>query len=163
MASCRVLVVEDDPDIVMVIRLILEPAGYTMEVATTLAEAHARLSHFPAPQVVIVDRRLPDGDGLEFVRALKARRPEVRVLVLSAVVSALDFRAAHHAGATRVMDKPFEPDELEAAVEELCRQVPADASPGGGDLGRHGGVSPLSGKPPTDLTARPGPLHAERR
>jgi DNA-binding response OmpR family regulator len=156
MAGCRVLVVEDDPDIVRLIELILKPAGHTVDVATTLAQGHARLDHVPPPQVVIVDRRLPDGDGLELVRALKARRPEVPVLVLSAAVSALDFRAAHHAGATRVIDKPFEPDALEAAVEALCRQATPEVSPGGDLPGRPPGGPPLSGRPATGLTARHG-------
>jgi DNA-binding response OmpR family regulator len=154
MTSCRVLVVEDDPDIVTVIGLILEAAGHTVDVATTLAQGYARLDHVPPPQVVIVDRRLPDGDGLELVRALKARRPEVPVLVLSAVVSALAFRAAHHAGATRVIDKPFEPDALEAAVEALCRQATPEVSPGGDVPGRPPGGRPLSGRPATGLAAR---------
>jgi DNA-binding response OmpR family regulator len=162
MATCRVLVVEDDPDIVTVIRLILEAAGHTVDVATRLAEGHARLNHVPPPQLVIIDRRLPDGDGLELVRALKALRPEVPVLVLSAVVSALEFRAAHHAGATRVIDKPFEPDALEAAVEELCRQAPPDVAPGGGVPGRPPDVPPLSGRPATGVAARHGHAQAAR-
>jgi DNA-binding response OmpR family regulator len=156
MTSCRVLVVEDDPDIVRVIGLILEAAGHTVDIVTTLAQGHARLNHVPPPQVVIVDRRLPDGDGLDLVRALKARRPEVPVLVLSAVVSALEFRAAHLAGATRVIDKPFEPDALEAAVEALCRQATPDVSPGGDLPGRPPGGPPLSGRPATGLTPRQG-------
>jgi DNA-binding response OmpR family regulator len=126
MAGCRVLVVEDEPDIVTVVRLVLEAAGHTTDAAGSLAEARARLARIPGPQVVIVDRRLPDGDGLDLVRAIRTTRREVPVLVLSAVVSAEAFVAARESGATLVMTKPFEPDALEVAVHDLCRQAPID-------------------------------------
>jgi DNA-binding response OmpR family regulator len=120
MAGCHVLVVEDEPDIVLIIRLVLEAAGHTMEAVETLGEARTRLAAAPPPGLVILDRRLPDGDGLDLVREVGRHAPPIPVLMLSAVVSAEDSAAAIATGATRVMAKPFEIDALEAVVDELC-------------------------------------------
>lgn len=112
-----ILGVEDDPDIAALLRLIFDPACYVVTVAEDLAVARATLAEAPPPDLIILDVELPDGNGLDLCRELKATWPALPVLVLTAQD---EVRAeAFEAGATLFMPKPFDPNDLAATVEEL--------------------------------------------
>ncbi len=113
----RLLVVEDEPDIATILRMILDPARYEVMVVGDLAAAREILPKWGPPHLVILDLILPDGNGLDLCRELKTVQPPVPVLVLTARCEARD--EAFTAGADLFVTKPFEPDELEAAVERL--------------------------------------------
>ncbi len=119
--QARLLVVEDEPDIATILRMIFDPARYEVMVAGDLAAARELLLQWGPPHLVILDLILPDGNGLDLCRELKAARPPVRVLVLTARWEARDEALA--AGTDLFVTKPFELDELEAAVERLLRAV----------------------------------------
>jgi DNA-binding response OmpR family regulator len=111
----RVLVVEDEPDIARVYCLIFS-GRYDVEVAPDLATARTALrAHTPA--LVILDLRLPDGDGLELCRELKASHPTLPIVVISANRKARDEVAA--CGADAFVPKPPDLDEVERTVDDL--------------------------------------------
>ena len=115
----RVLVVDDDPDILDALSEILEVEGYEVQRARNGREALQRLEHTP-PDLVLLDLMMPVMDGWEFARSLD---PEVRppIIVLSADRNV--SVKAQEIGALGWLAKPFELSELLAVVR---RAIPAD-------------------------------------
>ncbi len=124
----RVLVIEDDPDVTLLYRLALEQAGHTVDAAGLgrdgVVQAAAEL-----PDVVILDGRLPDGDGLEVLLTLRRdpRTESIPVVMVSARVSAEDQRAALDAGAAAYVVKPFTPSRLIEVVAEVAAAEAVEA------------------------------------
>lgn len=115
-----VLVVEDEPQIRRFVRLALEEQGCLVHEAGTVAEGLA-LAGAHAPELVVLDLGLPDGDGLALIRALRgwSRMP---VLVLSARGREQDKIQALDAGADDYLTKPFGVGELLARTRALLRR-----------------------------------------
>jgi DNA-binding response OmpR family regulator len=118
----RILVVEDEPDIATIFRMLLGSAGHAVAHAPELAAARELLEQGPTPDLVILDVLLPDGDGIDLCREIRGRGPSPPVLVITADESASERAAA--AGADLVLVKPFDPDDLEARVERLLEGRP---------------------------------------
>lgn len=114
------IVVEDEPDIAALIRLSLDPDRYEVALADTLAEGRRLLAPGRPADVVILDCVLPDGDGLDLCRDLRAAGRWTPVIVLTARAAARDAAAA--AAADRFVLKPFDPDELQRMVDDLLGQ-----------------------------------------
>ena len=91
--------------------------GYDLTVAASLAEARAALQD-RTPGLVLLDRHLPDGDGLDLARELQASATtaSVPILLVSASVLAADRIAAEEAGCAGFIDKPVRVDDLLAQV-----------------------------------------------
>ncbi|HEX5053867.1 MAG TPA: response regulator transcription factor [Planctomycetota bacterium] len=125
----RILVVEDEPSIQRGLQEQLVRSGYRADVASTVAEAMAQLRH--AADLVVLDRRLPDGDGLDVVRDLRARGDHTPVIVLSARGQTDDRVQGLEDGADDYVVKPFQLRELLArirAVLQRTREAPAPAA-----------------------------------
>jgi two-component system KDP operon response regulator KdpE len=116
----RILVVEDEADIRRFVRLALESAGYEAHeadgVKRGLIEAGTR-----RPELIILDLGLPDGDGVDFIRELRAWAA-MPVIVLSARSTEGDKIAALDAGADDYLVKPFGAGELLARVRAQVRR-----------------------------------------
>jgi two-component system KDP operon response regulator KdpE len=120
----RVLVVDDEPQILRALQLKLKTAGYAVETATTAAEALMKAAMRP-PEAIILDLLLPDGSGTEVCRELRTWST-VPIVVLSAVGEEGEKIAALDAGADDYVTKPFSGDELLARVRaQLRRGAPA--------------------------------------
>jgi two-component system, OmpR family, KDP operon response regulator KdpE len=120
----RVLVVDDEPQILRALQLKLKTAGYAVETATTAAEALMKAAMKP-PEAIILDLLLPDGSGTEVCRELRTWST-VPIVVLSAVGEEGEKIAALDAGADDYVTKPFSGDELLARVRaQLRRGAPA--------------------------------------
>jgi two-component system KDP operon response regulator KdpE len=119
-AMHQVLVVEDDDEIRKVLRVLLEVEKYRVVEAATAgrAEIEAR-SH--KPDLLIVDLGLPDGDGLEVIKRVRAWSP-VPIIVLSARILEAQKIAALDAGADDYVTKPFSAPELLARVRASLRR-----------------------------------------
>ncbi|MGQ7959935.1 CHASE domain-containing protein [Pseudomonas sp. SP16.1] len=119
------LVVEDDPDVASVLRQLLEDAGYRVRLAHSLAEAHACLSE-ETPLAISLDLKLPDGDGLQLVRELRAdaRYRELPILVVSAACE--EGRLALGGGVTALdwLSKPIDPQRLLDSLARALRDLP---------------------------------------
>src|SRR3984957_7106474 len=124
-AMHQILVIEDEPAIRSVLRVLLEAEGYRFIEADTAmrAEIEAR-SH--KPDLLLVDLGLPDGDGLKVIRKVRAWSP-VPVIVLSARTMEEQKIAALDAGADDYVTKPFSaPDLLARARSTLRRNARRD-------------------------------------
>jgi two-component system, OmpR family, KDP operon response regulator KdpE len=118
--AARVLVVDDEPQIVRGLKIILRNGGYAVEAAETAAEALAALAARP-PDALILDLVLPDGEGVEICREVRSwsRLP---ILVLSAVGDEREKVRALDAGADDYVTKPFGTDELLARLRAVLRR-----------------------------------------
>lgn len=120
----KVLMVEDEEDIALIVRYLLERNGFTVE---HLADGRAgleRIQSGPAPDLVLMDFMLPFRDGLELVERLRAL-PEwtsVPVLMLTAKAREADIVRALEIGADDYVTKPFQPEELLARIRRLLRR-----------------------------------------
>jgi len=112
-----ILAVEDEARNAALLRAILGPAGYELTIAASLAEARAAVSA-RTPALVLLDRHLPDGDGLVLARELRAAAATaaVPILLVSASVLPVDRIAAEEAGCAGFIDKPVHVDSLLAEV-----------------------------------------------
>jgi CheY-like chemotaxis protein len=119
-SDALVLVVEDEPDIRIMTRFMLEQRGYTVEEAATGGQALETLAG-QRPDVVLLDIRLPDVEGWEVLRTIRAdeRLADVPVLIMSAHSSGGTKEQATREGSDGYLVKPFREKELLEAVEAL--------------------------------------------
>jgi len=120
----HVLVVEDDPGVSGAVKRGLEEAGYTVTLATTLAEAESVLAA-GRPEAVVLDRGLPDGEGLDLLARIRERHAAMPVLILTARDEIGERVAGLDAGADDYLAKPFSFSELEARLRALLRRSKA--------------------------------------
>jgi two-component system KDP operon response regulator KdpE len=117
----RVLVVDDELQILRALRVVLRDAGFEVVAAQTASEALDRAAVRP-PQAAIVDLVLPDGDGIEVTRRLR-EWSEMPILVLSAVGEEEQKVRALEAGADDYVTKPFGARELVARLQAALRRA----------------------------------------
>jgi two-component system, OmpR family, KDP operon response regulator KdpE len=116
----RVLVVDDEPQILRALRATLRGAGYTVDSAATAGDALTAAAAHP-PEAVILDLVLPDGNGTDVCRELRTWS-DAPVIVLSAVGEERQKIAALDAGADDYVTKPFSVDELLARLRAVLRR-----------------------------------------
>jgi CheY-like chemotaxis protein len=116
----RILVVEDDPEIVRLMHKILGPQ-YDMEFAGNGLEALERLEHDPLPDLLIVDVMMPKLDGLTLLRTLKnsPRTARIRAIIVSARGAPRDVIDGINVGVKHYLVKPFKVDDLLAKVAKI--------------------------------------------
>ena len=127
MSGRRVLVVDDEPQILRALRTGLRAAGYEVETADTVEGALAAAGLRP-PDAVILDLILPDGTGVEVARELR-KWSSAPVIVLSAVGEEQEKVAALDAGADDYVTKPIGIDELLARLRAVQRRAAPNADP----------------------------------
>ena len=123
----RVLVVDDEPQILRALRTSLRGAGYDVETADTAEAALVALAANP-PDAVVLDLVLPDGSGTDVCRELRTWSA-VPVIVLSVVGDEAEKVAALDAGADDYVTKPFGIEELLARLRAALRRADAAAEP----------------------------------
>ncbi len=122
--SSRILVVDDEPQILRALRVVLRDEGYEVVPAETGTEALDHAAVRP-PEAAIVDLMLPDIDGVEVTRRLR-QWSEMPILVLSAVGDEEQKVKALQAGADDYITKPFGSRELVARLQAALRRVGRD-------------------------------------
>ena len=127
MSGLRVLVVDDEPQILRALRTSLHGAGYDVETAETAEQALTALAANP-PDAVVLDLVLPDGSGTEVTRELRTWS-SAPVIVLSVVGDEAEKVAALDAGADDYVTKPFSIEELLARLRAALRRADAPAEP----------------------------------
>ena len=123
----RILVVDDEPQILRALGTTLRGAGYSVETAATAEQALTAAAAHP-PEAVILDLVLPDGSGTDVCRELR-RWSDAPVIVLSAVGEEREKVAALDAGADDYVTKPFGVDELLARLRAALRRAAPSAEP----------------------------------
>ncbi len=119
----KILFVEGDPDIRHLVRTILRLEGYPVLVAASAAEMYDRLA--VRPSAILLDANLPDADGLDLCRVLKAADPDRPVILLSAPITPPLERLAREAGADAILSKPFDVDDLTRTVRLVLSADPS--------------------------------------
>jgi len=120
----RVLIVEDEREVAASLRELLERDGYAVEVAGSIAEAKRALSD--APDLMLLDWRLPDGEGIDLLKELR-KTSELPVIMVTARVEVIDKVLGLEIGADDYVTKPVEPRELLARLKARLRKRPATA------------------------------------
>lgn len=126
MTRPRILVVDDEPNIVDMVTTVLEFHDFEMSSAATAAEAYAA-AHTHRPDLVVLDVMLPDGDGFEVCRTLRRSLPRVGIVLLTAKDAHSERVAGLTFGADDYVTKPFNIDELLARVRAVLRRILPEA------------------------------------
>jgi len=121
MSGTRVLVVDDEPQILRAVQMKLRGAGYAVETAATAEEALMKAAMRP-PEAIILDVLLPDGRGTDVCRELRGWST-APILILSAVGEEREKIDALDAGADDYVTKPFSGDELLARLRATLRRT----------------------------------------
>ena len=116
-----VLVVDDEADFLATYDRLLRRQGYRTVTASSRQAALAALDGDPIA-LIIADLRLPDGDGLDVVRAARARLRPPPVIVVTGFASAQSRREALAAGATAYLAKPFSTSALTSLIRETLTE-----------------------------------------
>ena len=117
----RVLIIEDDAQVRMMLRLTFEDAGFEAEEAPD-GKVGLRLYRREPADVVITDLIMPEKEGLETIRELKRDYPDVKIIAISGGGRAAPdhfLRVAEKFGALRTFTKPLDREKLVAAVREI--------------------------------------------
>lgn len=131
MTSGRLLLVDDDPDLLRLLAIRLEAAGYQVATANSGEAAMARISA-ERPQLVITDMRMPGMDGNALFDAVKVSHPMLPVIILTAHGTIPDAVAATHRGVFSYLTKPYDSKVL---LEQVERALRLSAAPTGSDNG----------------------------
>ncbi len=119
----RVLVVDDEPLVVKSCRRILSEDGWEVDAVESGREGMRRAmdQHF---DLVLVDLKMPDADGMEIVRSLRRRRPRTTVIIITGFGTVASAVEAMRLGVADYIEKPFTPDQIRDAAERArppCR------------------------------------------
>ena len=125
----RVLIVDDEPDILLLLRIDLEAEGYETLLAADGETAIKRILE-ERPDVVLLDVMMPVVDGWGVLRRLRDNRAWTRVIVLSAKTNENDVVKALDLGAIEYITKPFDPAALLLTVEHVLDSSPEDLEAG---------------------------------
>jgi DNA-binding response OmpR family regulator len=121
MAEVRVLLVEDEPTVAAFIKKGLGEEGFAVDHALGRRDG-TQLATQEAYDALVIDRRLPDGDGLELVREVRGRGCSTPILVLSAIADLESRVKGLDSGADDYLAKPFAFTELVARIRALLRR-----------------------------------------
>ncbi len=125
--SVNVLLVEDDTSLAQYVAVELRGRGRHVTVATSLAAAR-NVFREAAFEVIVLDRMLPDGDGLDFLANIRDANDRTPVLVLSALDAVTERVEGLRRGGDDYLVKPFDVAELDARLEVLTRRARADGT-----------------------------------
>lgn len=124
MKRATLLIVEDDAKTQDLLKRILEAEGYLVRTAPSIFRAQGEVARHP-PDLILLDRRLPDGDGANFCKEIKAaeKTRSIPVIFLTVKDSAADHVSGLHIGADDYLTKPFHSEVLVARVELVLRRT----------------------------------------
>jgi len=124
--NCDVLVVDDEPVVIDAVRLVLQHEGLTV---TTVSDAETALAHpdLARCRLVICDLMLPGHSGLEALRAMRAQRPDLPIVMITGYATPDHEELVLAAGATAFLPKPFDESELLTLVRHVLSPTDAPA------------------------------------
>lgn len=117
----RILIIEDDPETAAAVAAEVRGLGCTPIIAATLPEGVALCAQ--DFRIIVLDRMLPGGDGVEAIAKMRGQGAKAMILVLSALGRAANRVEGLEKGADDYLPKPFEPDELRARLRALLRRA----------------------------------------
>lgn len=113
----KVLIIEDEGDLCLLLNILLDGKGMEVDHVQTLAKAEEYLLQ-EQPSLVLLDNRLPDGFGIDFIRIIKEKYPATKIIMITGVDAAAQDVALEN-GADTFLKKPFTKAELDESVTAL--------------------------------------------
>jgi len=120
--SARILVVDDEESLLDFICLLLEEVGYQVRSASSLQEG-TKLFFDDSFDLVICDIMMPDGNGLELLKAIKSQKSRTSVVMMTAYTSTRSAIEAMKLGAYDYVSKPFDVEELKVVVQKAIEKT----------------------------------------
>ena len=112
----KVLVVEDEGAMGLVLDMVLNEKKLQLDYVNNLLAADEYLEK-QTPSLIILDNKLPDGFGVDFISYLKKKHPSIKIIMISGLASARDVALEN--GADMFLDKPFSMEEFNKAIDQL--------------------------------------------
>jgi len=112
----KILVVEDEGEIGLLLNLILSEKDFELDYVNNLLSADEYLQK-QQPSVIILDNKLPDGFGVDFISYLRKKYPSIKIIMISGFPSARDVAVAN--GADMFIEKPFSKAKLCSSIDQL--------------------------------------------
>ena len=112
----KILVVEDEGEIGLVLDMVLNKGAIEMDYVSDLLSADEYLQR-QQPSVIILDNKLPDGFGVDFIIYIKKKYPSIKIVMISGLTAARDVALEN--GADLFFEKPFSMEEFENAINRL--------------------------------------------
>ncbi|HMJ48667.1 MAG TPA: response regulator [Ferruginibacter sp.] len=114
----KVLIVEDEGDICLLLNIILDGDNVDLEHVNTIAAAKQYLEE-KEPALIMLDNKLPDGLGMDFIKYLKSNYPSIKILMISGFQAAVTKDIALENGADLYLEKPFTKEQIYQSVQTL--------------------------------------------
>jgi len=112
----KLLVVEDEGQIGLVLNMILSDRNFDLDYVSSLLDAQEYLEKHN-PSVVILDNKLPDGFGVDFISYIKKKYPSIKIIMISGFSTARDVALEN--GADMFLEKPFSMDNVNQAIDTV--------------------------------------------
>jgi DNA-binding response OmpR family regulator len=112
----KVLVVEDEGEMGILLNMIVNEKDFELDYVSNLLSADEYLQK-EEPSVIILDNKLPDGFGIDFISYIKKKYSDIKIIMISGFASAKDVALAN--GADMFFEKPFSKDELNKSLNKL--------------------------------------------
>jgi two-component system OmpR family response regulator len=113
----KILIVDDEADMCLLLNILLAGKDIELDHVRDLSSAETYLKS-ASPSIVILDNKLPDGFGVDFIPGMKKASPDIKVIMISGFAGAAKDVAMHN-GADIFLDKPFTTDQLYKSVKQL--------------------------------------------
>jgi len=136
----RILIIDDDHHILLMVKKMLERAGFEVDLAANGEEGLKLFKKMPV-ELVITDIIMPEKEGLETIREMKRLAPDLKIIAMSGggkVSSKNYLDTAKIFGATRIMAKPFTQKQMVSTVQELMGEASNENHFKGGGLSEDG-------------------------
>jgi DNA-binding response OmpR family regulator len=112
----KVLVVEDEGEMGLVLNMIFSDKQFQLDYVNNLLSAEEYLKQ-QEHSLIILDNKLPDGFGVDFISYIKKKYPAIKIIMISGLAAARDVALAN--GADMFLEKPFDLKEFEAAINQV--------------------------------------------
>jgi len=114
----KVLIIEDEGDICLLLNIMLKGKNIDLEHVSTLLKAKEYLEK-EKPSLIMLDNKLPDGLGMDFIQFIKKNYPDIKIVMISGFHPNLTKDVALTNGADIYLEKPFTKDQVFQSVEKL--------------------------------------------
>ncbi len=114
-----ILIIEDEGDISLILNLMLKKENIEIEHVTTLAKAASFLNE-QQPDIIIMDNRLPDGLGMDYIQKIKADYAQIKIIMITGNTESTDREKALKNGADVFLQKPFTKEQIQASLETIA-------------------------------------------
>ncbi len=118
MDSQSAMIIDDEKDICFLLGKVLSEKKYSITIANALQEGLSKLEK-TKPSVLFLDIRLPDGSGLDALRAIRKQNPNMKIIMMSAYDGAKERKQAMESGANLFLSKPLNMDLINKALQTI--------------------------------------------